>query len=310
MALHRSPGIRPNRAIAVELGVVASLLVVVSLWQRVVRVVTDSLSAVLGPNAMYGPLPVGGLAGGGLFVVGLAALAGTYASSRGIDVGFERPSGTDLSSIGLAGLGPPLLVGLTELVGSLTGVSYGSLASTYYGTDVPIRPVLAIVGLGLLVGVPSLVLICQVIVQGSVGRVLDGNGAVVLTTLATGFVMTSNTGGLALAPEPGKLVGAVLFVLVLGGGLFVTEHVDPGVIRSLAHLPALLFVALVVVTGVAGIGSVADGLFALTHLGVLGIAAYTYDRSRSLLVPALAYLSLSLASATVLVAVESGQHPW
>lgn len=309
MALHRSRGIRPDRAIAVELGIVASLLVVVSLWQRLVRVLVEPLGAWLGSGPTYGALPIVGLAGGGLFVAGLATLAGTYASSRGIDVGLERPSGTDLSSVGLAAFVPPLLVGLTKLVGSLTGVSYSSLATTYYGTDVPIRPVLAIVGLGLLVGVPSLVLTCQVIVQGSVERVLDDDGAVVLTTLATGFVMTSNTGGLATAPEPGKLVGAVLFVLVLGAGLYVTEHVE-GVTRSLAHLPALLFVALVVASGVAGIQSVADGLFALTHLGVLGIAAYTYDRSGSLLVPALAYLSLSLASATVLVAVEAGLHPW
>lgn len=51
--------------------------------------------------------------------------------------------------------------------------------------------------------------------------------------------------------------------------------------------------------GIAEVETVVSGLFAATQLAVLGIAAYTYDRTASLLAPDLAYAALLLANRAV-----------
>jgi hypothetical protein len=43
---------------------------------------------------------------------------------------------------------------------------------------------------------------------------------------------------------------------------------------------------------------------------VLGVAAYAYDRSGSLLVPALAYASLLSTNRTVVFVLEAGMRGW
>ncbi|MFB6123197.1 MAG: hypothetical protein ABEJ78_07035 [Haloferacaceae archaeon] len=107
--------------------------------------------------------------------------------------------------VGLAALAPPLLVGVTKLVGVATGVTYSSHLLAHYRAGTALTPILLVVGLGALVAVPSLVLTCQLLVQGSFRRVVGGRRAVVVTTLVTGFAMTSDTGGLTPVPDPGKL---------------------------------------------------------------------------------------------------------
>lgn len=304
MSLQSGFSVRFGRPVALEFAVVAAVLAVVYLWERLVRIAADPLSVALGPTPAFGWLPVGGLATGGLFLAGLALFARTYASVRGIDVGLAWPSRAALPLVGLAAATPAAFVGVTALAGALTGVPYSTLSMTYYGGG-PIVPVLAVVGLGLLVGVPALVLTCQVLVQGSLGLAVEGDRAVVLTTIVTGFAMTSHS-GLAIAPDLGKLIGAVLFVLVFGASLLATERFDRPRRRRLAWLPVALFVAVVVGSGVAELDTLAGGLFAVAHLGALGVAAYTHKHGDSLLLPALAYLSLSLAEAAVVIGFEAG----
>lgn len=285
---------------------VTAVLVGVYLWWRFMLVVTEPLQAVVGTSPLA--LPLAGLVTAGLFVAGLVAFTRVYSTSRDIDVGSWLPTRAEVGPIALAGSAPVVLVGLTKLVGTLTGVPYSPLTGTYYTAGSPILPILLLVGLSLFLSVPSLVLTCQVLVQGSFGRILGGDGAVVLTTLVTGFVMTSNTGGLGAVPELGKLVGVAVFVLSLLAVLYLTERSDREELRHLVYAPVVLFAAVVVVSAAAEIDSVAEGTFAISHLAVLGIAAFTYERSDSLVVPALAYLSVSLANYAV-VLLEAGIRP-
>jgi len=81
-------------------------------------------------------------------------------------------------------------------------------------------------------------------------------------------------------------------------------------LRYLTYAPVLLVTAVIVLSGVAEIESVAGGLFVTTHLAVLGIAAYAYERTNSVLVPALAYTSLLLANTTVMFVFEAGMQSW
>lgn len=132
----------------------------------------------------------------------------------------------------------------------------------------------------------------------------------VLTTLFAGFVLMSTHGGLTAFPDRGKIVGAVLGLLALGVGVSAAARVDRRALRYLGYLPGVLFVAVVVLAGVAAVESVAGALFAATQVGALAVAAYTYERTDSLLPPALAYLSLLLTTELVLFALEAGLRGW
>lgn len=303
MSLQYGPVERTARPIAAEFGFVTVALAIVYLWNRVIRAFAGPLSAALDTPA-FGGLPIGVLVANALFVAGLGLIVWAYAVLRSVDVGPALPERIDPSLLGLAVGVPLVLVGTTKLVGVLTGVPYGALTSVSYGAGASLTPVLSVVAAGLSVGVPGLVLICQVLVQGSFERELDGERAVVLTTLVTGFVMTGHS-GLSTVPPRGKLVGAVLLALLLGVAPHAAERVTRERLRYLAYLPAFLFLALVAGSALAEVGSVAAGLFTLTRLTALGVAAYTYERSRSLLVPAIAYLSLSIADYAVVILLET-----
>lgn len=152
MPLHPDwlPLIRPNRPLAAAFVLLTAALAVVALWRRVV---SGFLRAGVVPVPRSGGLVVDVLVTDGPFVVGVVGFAGVYAVVRGIDVGLALPS--ESKPVGLAVAVPLAFVGLTKLVGTLDGVAYNSLTKTAYATDAPIGPVVVVIGLGLLVGVPS-----------------------------------------------------------------------------------------------------------------------------------------------------------
>ena len=296
-----------KRPLATELSVVTAGLVVLFLWSRLVGLAASR--AAVGSLPSAGWVPVGPAFVGGLFALGVVALAGVFAAVRGVDPGLSLPSRADLRFVGPAVAVPIALVGVTALVGRYTGVPYSSLTMTYY-SDPAAPATLALVGVGTAVAVPCLTATCQVLVQGSLTRAFDGRRAVLATTLVAAFATLSTAGGLTAVPKRGKLAGAAAFVLVLAVLRYAADAADGDRVRSLAAVTASLFATVLLFAGVAGVESLAGGLFALTHLGVLGVAAYAYERTGSLLVPALAYLSVSLSNAAVVLIVEAGGTPF
>ena len=301
------PSLRLDQPILVEFGLVTVLLAGVFLWHRFVVV---AQTALLGLPPATDSLLLTGLVSGGLLVSGVVGLAAAYVSVRDLDIGLSRPTRADLPFVALASLGPLALVGLTKLVGMVTNVPYSSLTMTAYAADAPLVPVATIAGLGLLVGVPTLVVVCQVFVQTSFTQVVEDDVALVLTTLVAGFLVGSSTGGFSVAPELGRLVGAGVGVIALGVAVYGREQVAHVGLRYLTYMPAVAVAGLIVVSSVAEVGSVAGGLFAVTHLVVLGLAAYTYDRTDSLVVPALAYGCLSVGNVLVVYLFEAGLQSW
>lgn len=300
-----------KRPLTTELAVVTAGLVVLFLWSRFVGLAAAWAAVESVPTV--GWIPVGVAFAGGLFVLGVVAFAGAFAAVRGVDPGLSLPSRADLRFVGLAVVVPVVLVGVTELVGLRTGVPYSSLTMTYY-PDPAAPSALALVGVGTAVAVPCLAATCQVLVQGSLARAFDGGSeserVVLATTLVAAFATLSTTGGLTTVPERGKLAGAAAFVVALTALRYAADAADRPRVRSLATLTATLFAAALLLPGVAGVESLAAGLFAFAHLAVLGVAAYTYERTGSLFVPALAYLSVSLANAAVVLVVEAGGTPF
>ncbi|WP_338729563.1 hypothetical protein [Haladaptatus sp. DJG-WS-42] len=291
---------RSIHRVLVELGVVGAMLGVVYLWRQGLRAIAQSHTSVLGSVSV-----VGGFASGFIFLAGLIVFIAAYASIRDVWPGLSLPARPNRIALVLAGIGPLAFVALTKLVGVLTGIPYRTLTKTSYATDAALAPILLIIGLAVVIGVPTLVLICQVLVQGTLRQVFDGTATVILTAVLAGVAMVSTTGGFALAPDLGKLVGTFLLVLTLGIALYATARTQRASIRYLAYLPLVLLAVVILVPGINATDSVAEGLFTLTHLAVFAIAAYTYERSDSLLPPAVAYLSLSLANYAVVLGFET-----
>lgn len=288
-----------------EFAIVTAVFGGLRLWQEALR---GGISTLFG--VPFGGILADGLVYTGLFLGGLVAFAVPYARYRGIRIGLSLPSRSDARVLGLAAVGPIALAALTKLVGVLTGVSYNSLTMTAVAADAPLTPVLTIAGLGVLLGTPALVIVCQILVQGSFEQAVGSTAAVVLTPLVAGFALSSETGGLAPVPDFGKLIGVVLFTILLAAGVAGARRVDSDRRRILAGTPVALFVAVIVLSGIAEIESVTGSLFVLLHLSVLGIAAYGYERSHSLLVPAIAYTSLLLTNSLIVYSFEAGLRSW
>lgn len=299
--------VRPTPQLAVAFARVTAILIGLSVWHRLLSTL---LEAVVGPLPGFVGLLATGLVTGGLFIAGLVLFTRAYVAYRDIEFGLALPSRTDLPMVGVAGVLPLALVGLTKLVGSVVGVPYNSLTKTAVAADAAAGPVLLLTGLSVLLTVPVLVVVCQVLVQGSFEQVVDGDTAIGLTTLLTGFVMVSNTGGLTIVPDEGKLAGAVLFALVLGLAVHVNDRYPRDQLRYLAYIPLAVVTTLLVVAGLAELGSLAGALFAVTHLAVFAVAAFTYDRTGSILAPAVAYTTLVLANRAVVVLFEAGIQSW
>ena len=302
-----SASLRSHHPFAVELGIVTALLLGVYLWREFVR---GALTAVFGTPPVIGGIFFSALVSGGVLLLGLIVFTGAYAMYRDIDIGLRLPARNDATLAGMAVLTPVICVTVTKIVGTVTGVPYNSLTKTSVAADASVLSVLLIAGLGLIVGVPALVAICQILVQGSFEQVVSTDAAIVLTTVMTGFVMVSNTGGLATVPEFGKLVGAVVFTLSLGVAVYASERIDSRWLRYLGFAPVLVVTAIIILSSVAEIETIASGLYAATQLAVLGVAAYTYNETESLFVPALAYASLLLANRTVVFVFEAGMQSW
>lgn len=295
-----------DHPLAIEFFLITGLLIGLYLWQQLVRTV---LPAAMGLLPVDG-LVVNGLLAGVLHVGALVVFAAVYTSYRRIPVRRILPASGDWKLVGVAALLPVGLVGLTKLVGDLTGVPYNSLTMTAVAANPPVRPILLLTGLAIFIGVPVLVILCQVLIQRSFNQAVGPDAAIALTTFVTGFVLLGNTGGLSPFPDLGKVVGIVLVTVLLGVAVFAADRFESDRTRMLAGLPLLLVFALIVFSVIAEIGSIAGGLFVVTHLIVLAIAAYTYDRTDSLAVPALAYTSLMLANRFVVVVFEAGMQSW
>ncbi|MFC6873502.1 hypothetical protein [Halobellus marinus] len=299
--------VRGTYPLAVELGLITALLIGVYLWRELVF---EVVPAVGGTPLTVGGTVVSAFVGGGVLVLGLVGFTAVYVRWRYITVGLGLPARTDGALVGLAVLTPIVCVAITKLTGAVTAVPYNSLTKTSVASDAAVVPLLLITGLGVSIGVPMLVVVCQVLIQGGFEQVVSADTAIVLTTVLAGFAMVSGTGGLSTVPEAGKLIGAVVFTLSFGVAVYVNERVDRTWLRYLGFVPVLLVTVISFLSGIAGIETIAGALYAGTQLAVLGIAAYTYTETESLLVPAMAYTSLFLANRAVVVVFEAGMQNW
>lgn len=303
-----SPVDRSNHPIAVELAVIVAMIAGLSFWpglaRQAVRVFDVDLPLVSSTllNHAFDVLVTGGI-----FLGGVVLFTAAYTDYRGMGRGLRLPARTHLPLVVATGATPVAFAGVTKLVADLTGVGYTSLTSIQFNpnTVVPILDV--VLAFRVFLNVVTLVVVCHLLIQGSFRQATDDETAIVLTTVVAGFLLETSTsfgGGGVL--RYGRLFGAVLFVGLLGWGFYVSSRLSTDRRRGFAYLPLAVFVVGTVLAGIAEIGSVAEGLFGTMHLATFGIAAYSYDRTSSVLPPALAYTGLSFATVGIDFVLESG----
>lgn len=316
MALHAEPSdeSRSRHPIATELAFVVGALVALVLWEHIAR--TYLFPAVgLAPGGWtfeaVDSLLVSGAVTGALLLAGVVAVAAGYVAARDVAVGGALPVPGRGPEVAGAVLLPVALVVVTKLVGVLTGTAYSTLVRRSYGAEATAWHAVSMTVLTLFVAVPAAVVVCQVLVQGSFRRAVGDAEAAVLTTLVAGVLLVDPDGGtLDVLPSRGPVLGAVLFVAALAVALYGRERVERPWLRASAYLPVATIVAGTALSGVAAIDTVAGGLFVLVQFAVLGVAADSYERTESLLVPALAYAGFLATSEAVVFLLEAGVQHW
>lgn len=291
-----------------ELAFVVAALVAAALWEHLTR--TYVLPGVgFGPGgygyAAFDSILIPGVVTGTVLLVGVAAVAGVYVTARDVDVGGLRPAG-GMPTVTGAAIAPVALVALTKLVAAATGTTYGALFQRSYGAPAGVEMFVTTTVLMVFLLAPMLLLVCQVIVQGGLRRVVADDAVVPATTLVTGFLLVDATGGLEMLPEPGTLVGAALFVVAMAVAQCGSARFEAPRLRYLAFVPAAVLIGLTVVTGVAAVETVPAVLFLGVKVAVLGVAAAAYQRTGSLLAPLLTYASFLATSEVVVYLFEAG----
>ena len=284
-----------QRAFVVELGIVVALLVGFYAF-------TVVLDNILDPFFLDSDITLL-IVRSVLVLAGMGGLAMSYASWRNCSLPVSIPKRTDGWLIGGAVAGTAVLATLPFLLLALrmdVGVSH--VTSTVFDIGgVFLNRTLIRVTLFM----SGMVLLYHGLVQGALQRVFghDRDLPVVVTTLLGGYLVTPAVptyGTFATGPWlflwGTRAAVAVLFVFALGGAVYTDERTDDNRVHALALLSVLATLALAAFVLAVETDSPGGAPILMTRVAVVGVAAYTYDRTESLVTPILVYATVAVVS--------------
>ncbi len=295
MTRPRTPSLRDafervtDREFVTELGVVVAMLVVLSVYDR-------GLNDVLGTFFLHSD-PALTAVRGTFVLAGTGCLAVAYALRRDHSLPIALPGRSDGRVVAAALLAAVVLPGAVWLPVALqVGITVESLAAPLSSLEGMVlnRNTLTIVAFA-----PASALLFHAIVQPGFRRIFDRQLAVLATALLGTYVTASilNPGTpmwLALSPERAFL--AVIVVLALAVAARVRERELPNRVLAaagVAVLAALVAAVLAVDVRVDAMYELSD---ALGRFAIVGVAAYAYDRTDSVVPAALAYVAFSVVN--------------
>jgi hypothetical protein len=288
-----------NRDFVVELGLLLALFVGFSAY-------TIGLGNVLDPYFLASDNTLWVLKGV-LLLAGLGVLVVSYASWRNFSLPLSLPERSDGQLLGIAIAGTAVIATLPFLVLMLRmdlGFSYvPATISDIVGAPSDRR----------LIRVPlfasGMVLLYHGIVQNAFQSVFDQrrNVAIIMTTFLGGYLVAANSvryGSLNYARWLviwGRQAGvAILFVLSLGIAVYARERVEESLVSAIAMVPLLTVTALAVLVLTTELDSLLEVVSLTTSVAVIGLAAYVFDRTDSLLSPTLVYATFAIVSSVLL----------
>lgn len=284
-----------QRALVLELGAVVALFIGFHAY-------TIAVDTVLDPYFLDSDLSLSILRGV-LVLLGMSALVVSTVVWRDYSLPVSMPDRTDGRLIGAAVVGTAFLATLPFLLFTLR-TEVGILRTLLLAPDVA-GGFLDRTLVRITLFVSGMVLLYHGLVQGALQRVFghEHDRTVAITTLVGVYLVTPNVvsyGTFATGPwihlwgNRGAI--AVLFVLALGIAVYADERVTDHRVRILAMLPVAAAVGLVVLVLATTVDTPEAALVVLTRVGVVGVAAYAYDRTVSIVTPALIYATFAIVS--------------
>lgn len=281
-----------RRAVVVELAVVGALVAAVQLYAL-------ALDAALDPYFLDSDVELWALRGA-LYLAGLGALAAAYARGRGVSYPLSIPARSRVWVVAVAGAGAAVLASLNYLP---LAVQSGAELAAALASTTPRTLLFGRTPFGLAVFVPAMTVLYHGLVQGGFRRAFDRERAVVATTLVGGYlVIPSYLSAVAIYRGPwlyaagDRAAVGILCVLTLAVAVYATEGVDDDRVRAMAAVPVALALALVAITLAGSVDRLVELLPIVSRVALVGVAAYAYDGTDSLLAPAIVYAAFAVTS--------------
>lgn len=300
-----------QRPLAREAVVVALLFGGFLLWVEALGPVGHAVASATDPlltvDSDAWALVNNALVQGGVTVAGMVAFTAVYARTRHLSLSPTVPDRSDLPLLAVTALFPPVWVAVVSGLAGVTGTTLSALTDIYVAADASTVLVVVVTVLGLFVSLPAYVLLAHVLVQRTLRTATSPWTAVGLTTLLVGF-----TGPRELAdPGLGPRAAAVSLLLAAAIALpaYAAHSFDRAWLPRVCAIPLVLFTAGFVVEWLTGLGSPAAAALALGDVAVVTVGGYAYERTGSLLAPALAYASFVAATRATILLFETGISP-
>lgn len=281
-----------RRAVVVELAVVGALAGAMQLYAML-------LDDALDPYFLDSDVELWVLHGA-LYLAGLGVLAIAYGSVRGVSYPLSIPGRARSRVVGVAVAGAAVLASLSYLP---FAVQSGPELAAALASTTPRTLLFGRTPFGLAVFVPSMALLYHGLVQGGFRRAFDRERAVVATTVVGGYLAIPSSAlpvgifrGPWLHAAGNRAAVGALCVLTLAIAVYWSEGVDDDRVRALAVVPLALALTLVGITLAGSVDRLVELVPMVSRMALVGVAAYAYDGTDSLLGPALVYAAFAATS--------------
>ncbi|QPV63414.1 hypothetical protein I7X12_01900 [Halosimplex litoreum] len=261
------------------------------IWIHSLGPVASALQSVVRPGAFaatgLGSLAATGLTNSAVVVAGAVAFTAAYARVRGRSVPLSLPDRSDLPLVAAVAVAPVAAVAVVALLAGVTGTSLAALTGSSYAPGVdPVGPA-TVTGLVLALGLPVYVLVAHALVQRTLRSAARPSVAIGLTTLLIGTIGPTD---LVSSGRPLQVAAVTLsLVAAIAIPVFAAEAFDRAWLSAFCAVPLAVFAAAVVIQWATGFDGVAGAALGLAEVGLVAVSAYAYERTDSLLPPALAY---------------------
>jgi hypothetical protein len=300
-----------DRPLAREGVVAAALFGAFVLWTQVLLEIGvrfgHAFDGYLDLGSGVGALADNALLADVVVIAGMVAFAAVYARVRGMSLPLAVPDRSGLHLVVAAVAVPIASVAAVHGLADLTGTSLAALEGRYVAEDVSLFVSGVVTSLELLLGLPAYVLLAHVLVQRTLGTATRAPVAIGLTTLVVGLVGPTELVGVG---APLRTVAVtVLLPTSIALPIYAAHSFDADWLPWVCAVPLALFGVGLLTSWLADVDGLAGAAFALAQVGVVGLAAYAYEETGSLLPPALAYASLVVATEATIVLFEAGVRP-